>query len=317
MAGIKDIAKGRSDLYKVAITDLHVKEGWNSRDYDAPDNQEHIQTLAHSIASEGVKEPLTGWMEDGKIFVENGHMRRLAVIWGHENIEGFPTDMLVPIQISPKEASDVDRLLSQITRNSGKTLSPLEMANLFEKLKAADSELTDADIARRCGISRVYVGQLLNLSKQPKSVTKFVRSGEVSPTLAIEVVNKAKGNSKKAAELLKLAVDAAKAVGKTRATPKHVRSATGEDVGTVRKAKDEAPKKSEPKPADEPRKSQFKVMQEVRTIVEQASVERDSETDEVLIVLSDEKWQELSKLLDLEVKPKGEEVETADDDTGI
>jgi len=69
MASIKQIAKGRSDLYRVSINDLAVKEGWNSRILDDPENIEHIDMLAKSIAEEGVKQPLTVYMEDGKLYI--------------------------------------------------------------------------------------------------------------------------------------------------------------------------------------------------------------------------------------------------------
>lgn len=306
MAGIKDIAKGRADVYKLTVADLNVKEGWNSREYDTAENQEHISVLAHSIASEGVKEPLTGWMEDGKVYVENGHMRRLAMIHAIENLDLDP-ETTFPIQISPRESSQADRLLSQITRNSGKPLAPLEMASLFEKLKAVDPEMTNEDIARRAGVTRVHVGNLIELAKMPKAVTKLVRNNSVSASLAIDVITKAKGNPEKVKNLLTLAVEAARLSGKSRATAKHVKQVEKEAEPTEtpeQTTEKAAAKLADPVPASNG-KSSFKIMAEVRTIIENATHERDESDEAILLVISPEDYAELHKLLDLE---KGKEL---------
>lgn len=312
MPGIKEISVGRSDLYKVKFHDLHIKDGWNSRDYDAPENVEHVKTLAASIAAEGVKEPLAGWMEDGKIFVENGHMRHRAIAYAIEHLELNGEELQIPIQITPKDLTDADRLLSQITRNSGKSLAPLEMAALFEKLKKADPEMTDAEIARRAGITRVYVGSLIELAKQPKSVTKYVRSGEVAATLAIDVIKKAKGNPKKAAELLKLAVEAAKAIGKTRATAKHLPKAAGEEDN--KKPNEPAGKDNGGGEGNEggeeaaPRKkSALSQLDDVKALVNEATVEEDG--DDVLVVFTKDEYAKFAALLGL--KTLGEKIDDA------
>lgn len=318
MPGIKDIATGRSDLYKVRFHDLHVKDGWNSRDYDAPENIEHVKTLAASIAAEGVKEPLAGWMEDGKIFIENGHMRHRAVAYAIEHLEVNGDELQIPIQITPKDLSDADRLLSQITRNSGKSLAPLEMAALFEKLKAADETMTDAEIARRAGITRVYVGSLVELAKQPKSVTKFVRSGEVSATLAIDVIKKAKGNPKKAAELLKLAVEAAKAIGKTRATAKHLPKGEEETKPKGTSAEGgsgeggEGGEGGSESEAPARKKSALTTLDEVKALVEEATVEEDN--DDILVVFTKEEYAKFAALLGL--KTIGQKLDDAANEGG-
>ena len=294
MAGIKDIAKGRSDVFRVRPADLHIKEGWNSREDDDPDNQKHIDQLARSIAAEGVKEPLTGYMEDGKLYIENGHCRHAAALKAISEYEADP-EMLVPVRMSDKEATEADRVLSQIIRNSGKPLSPMELASVFKRLRSLD--LSDGEIARRTGFTRVYVGQLMALSEQPKTVTNLVRDGSVSATLAIEVMKKNDGDGKKTAAALKDAVKTAKAAGKTRATKKHVKD-DGEGV----------PKAEKPNAIEGGKKmSSTQLIAEVRSLVEASTVSFDDTEEHTTIYLGPADYDRLADLLDLTVRRPSED----------
>ncbi len=219
MATIKELAKGRRDLYQVSVHDLHVKDGWNSRDESDPANAAHIDDLARSIAREGVKEALTVYMENGTMFVEHGHMRRLGTLRAIDLYGAAPT-ITVPVQFGNKDATEADRVSSQIIRNSGKPFSPLEMGTVFAKLTTLGK--TDKEIAEIAGVSRAYVGQLAMLMAAPKAIHDLVRSGSVSATLAIETLKDCEGDGKEAAKRLKEAVKTAKAAGKDRATKKHL-----------------------------------------------------------------------------------------------
>lgn len=240
MAGIKDIAKGRSDLYRVVVNDLHVKEGWNSRDEGDRANVEHIEALAQSIATVGVKEPLTANLEDGKLVIENGHCRRAAVLLAIEKYKADP-EMLIPVRMGDRDASEGDRILSQIIRNSGKPLSPLETASVYKKLH--DLGLSNGEIAKKAGVSRVYVGQLLDLIAMPEKVLAPVRKGEISSTLAIQIMKDNNNDHIETARAIREAVGTAKAAGKDRATKKHVKKAEEAPAPAKPvKAKDAAPK---------------------------------------------------------------------------
>ncbi|MDQ0317750.1 ParB/RepB/Spo0J family partition protein [Amorphus orientalis] len=231
MAGIKDIAKGRSDLFRVHTSDLHIKEGWNSRDFDDPENKEHVDKLAQSIAAVGVKQPLTAYLEGGKLYIEDGESRFRGALRAIEEYEADP-DMLLSVRMSDKEASDADRVLSQIVRNSGKPFSPLETATVYKRLK--ELGLSDSEIARQTGVSRVYVAQLVGLADMRDEIKDLVRKGRISATLAIETVQGCGGDEDAALKVLRDAVAAANEAGKERATAKHVRSAKeprGSDEG--------------------------------------------------------------------------------------
>ena len=77
---IKDVASGRSDLYRLDPKIIQIKEGWNSREATDPANSSHIAELANSIREVGVKKPLVCYMENDIVYVTDGHCRLQAVM---------------------------------------------------------------------------------------------------------------------------------------------------------------------------------------------------------------------------------------------
>lgn len=317
MASVKAIAKGRSDVYMVRPDQLTVKEGWNGRDPDHPENVAHIDALAQSIAAEGVKEPLAVYAEGDFIYIENGHMRHAASLKAISDYGADP-ELLIPVRTTPKEASEADRIMSQLTRNSGRALMPLEMAGVFQRLQALG--LSDAEIGRRSGLSRVYIGQLIELSKMPKAVTNPVREGTVSATLAIQTMKRFDGDSKKTATAIKDAINLAKTLGKSKATSKDVKKAAaakGEALPAEKKKDREANANGEAKAAPKTnerveRKSGLTILSEVRTAFETASYEHVTETEEphVNVSFTMGQFRDLVGNLDLEAYRKVFELKT-------
>ena len=211
---IKDISNGRTDVYKLSPADLHVKEGWNTRDLSTPENVEHIEQLSKSISEIGVKEPLKVVWEGNKAYITNGHCRfeaiKLAIKSGAE-IKS------VPVLVEDRHANEADRIFTQIASNSGKPFTQLEQAKVFKKL--LDLGWQQNEIASKSGMSGGRVSQILELLTLPESVKTMVAKGEVSASMAMQTV-KAEGD--KATKTLGAAVEAAKSEGKTRALPKHV-----------------------------------------------------------------------------------------------
>ena len=70
---IKDVAAGRSDLYRVDPKLIQIKDGWNSRESNDPANANHVAELAASIKEVGVKKPLVCYMENDVVYVTDGH----------------------------------------------------------------------------------------------------------------------------------------------------------------------------------------------------------------------------------------------------
>ncbi|TPI86393.1 hypothetical protein [Mesorhizobium sp. B2-8-9] len=218
MEGIKGVAVGRSDTYRLAPADIHVKDGWNCRTENFnPDDPDDL-ALAQSIAEVGVKANLTVYWLDGKAFVSDGHRRLFATQYAIEHL-GAEIKSL-PVQTEDRYASEADRVFSQIVRNSGKPLRPIEQAKVFKRL--VDLGWTESDIAQKSGLTRQWVVDLLNLQAAPETMTRMVRDGSVSATLAVNALKQSAGDAAEATSKLTQAVETARAEGKTRATAKHM-----------------------------------------------------------------------------------------------
>jgi len=226
--GLASISEGRSDIHRIAPHNIHVKSGWNSRDFKDPSNIEHVEMLAKSIAEVGVKEPLTVNWEDGKAWLEDGECRLRATLYA---IEFLKADIkTIPCKVGERYANEPDRLFNQHLRNSGKPFSILENAKLYKRL--LDMGWNQGDIAKRAGVSAARISQVLDYNTLPEGVKTMVHNGQVAPSTAMAVV-KAEGTAAEAA--LKQGIAVAQAEGKTKVMQRHVGEATG-GVPKVNKA---------------------------------------------------------------------------------
>lgn len=217
---IKTVATGRSDVYRLPPELILIKEDWNSRNDNDPENEAHIEALTTSIMEVGVKQPLTVYQDDGKFYVSDGHCRIKAVM---RAIERGAEIKSVPVMTEERYSSEADRVFSQIVRNGGKPLAPIEQGRVFKKLLGFG--WTVADIAKRSGINAQWVREILELQASAVEIQEMVSTGRISSTLAIQTL---RTDGDGAVEVLTDAVKTAEAQGRTRATKKHV-------AGTVSK----------------------------------------------------------------------------------
>lgn len=217
--GIAGIAEGRTDLFRMDPKNIVVREGWNSRDFDDPENQAHVEALAASISEVGVKEPLSGYLEDDKFVLTNGESRYRAVMLLLSRGVEVKT---VPVMPEPRHASEADHIASQFIRNSGRPFTPMENAKLFTRL--LDLGWTEKDISSRTGMTIERVQQIAKLNAVPESVKHYVRKGSISPTLVQRIQAKAKNAAEIEAQVEE-AIATATAEGKTKATPRHAPTA--------------------------------------------------------------------------------------------
>ncbi|ERP95718.1 hypothetical protein Q669_29560 [Labrenzia sp. C1B10] len=296
MASIKKIMQGRSDVYRVSPSDLSVKEGWNGRDMDDPENKAHIRQLAESIAEVGVKEALTIYSEGEDFFIENGHCRHAAALMAIAEF-GADKDMTVPVKMSNAKATDAERILSQIILNSGKQLSPLEQGRVYERLLEAG--MTSTNIGKQAGVSRVYVNDLVRLAQCPKPLTSLVREGKVSATLAIQMLKDNEGDPKQALKDLKDGLKEAKRAGSEKVTRKHVKKAKGEGSGEPNETASASPAETPaPAPAEPKKPSKVELVQSILK-KGYGSAEKAEETGDVTVTFSEDDWKSLVELLDL------------------
>lgn len=230
--GIKGLTSGRSDTFRLNPYLIKVEKGWNSRDFSTPENQEHVDNLARSIAEIGVKEPLTVFWKNNAPVLTDGESRLRATL---RAIEVYGAEIVsIPVKTEDKGASEADRVMSQIVRNSGKPLTVFEQAKVFKRLVGFGWDVND--IARKAGCSSARVNQLLELIAAPEAIHKMVTEGRVSATLAWQAV-KAASSDEEAVETLEKAVENANEQGRARATAKDVEAGATPRVSFKREMK--------------------------------------------------------------------------------
>lgn len=274
---IKDVASGRSDLYRLDPKIIQIKEGWNSREANDPANASHVAELAASIKEIGVKKPLVCYMEDEIVYVTDGHCRLQAVM---HLIESGVEIKTVPVMVEDRFANEADRIFSQIVHNQGKQLTSLEQAKVFKRL--VDLGWAQKDIAAKAGMTGGRVSQLLELNTLPVILQKYIIEGKASANMVLTTYKKHKCNIDETILELNGAVKVAEEAGRKRALPKD----TGEGGEGGSKGDGKGSKNS--------------LKKHLKAMVEKAYAEEriDDTENMVTMSISEGDWAELMEMID-------------------
>jgi ParB family transcriptional regulator, chromosome partitioning protein len=218
--GIKAIAEGKKDQFRVNPFALHVKDGLNARDFSQPENIAHVADLSASIAVHGVKKAIEVYLEDGRLVISDGESRLRATLLAIQNGAEIKT---VPVVMGERFDNEASRIVNQIVCNSGKRFNALEQGKVFARLAAFG--WTIPEIAHKTSIEPAVVTRWLELQAAPEAVLGLVRQGKVAPTEAWRVL-KASDSDAEAVDTLTNAVADAVQSGRAKATAKNVRKAT-------------------------------------------------------------------------------------------
>jgi len=210
---IKKMAAGRRDLFLLAPELIQEDPAWNVRQ-DNAELQSHIRTLANSIKEIGVQQPLTVFMKGESVTVTDGHCRLMAVKLA---ISEGAEIKAIPVRTEERFSNEADRVLSMLTRNSGRPLSIPEQAEVIKRLLSFG--WTESEIARKTGSSQQHINTVIHYISSTVEVQQMVKAGDVSATMAVQQVRR---NGDEAVGVLKGAVAVARKEGKKRATAKHL-----------------------------------------------------------------------------------------------
>ncbi|AWR69428.1 MULTISPECIES: hypothetical protein [Enterobacter cloacae complex] len=193
----------------IALSDIHVREGFNKREDDERTRQAD-DDLFNYLMNGGSVPPLEVIARDeGGVWVVEGHRRRRCYARCAE--AGKPVDR---IHIMPFNGNDVQRLARIMTSNNQLPLSDMEQAAVIQELHNAFNQTT-SEIAKLVNKSVPTVEKLLLLSTANHDVQKEVKSGTVSVDVAVDRV---KEFGEKAGEVLQKDKASAAAKGKKKVT---------------------------------------------------------------------------------------------------
>lgn len=213
--------EGKRDFYAVDPRKLKVDGNYNVRDLSTPEAKAYLEELKASVIANGVRVPLEVRLDGEDLIIVAGHCRHSAVMAAIDAGHEIKT---VPIIPEPKTTNEIERTINLAVSNSGKPLTPMEMAEIVRRLLAFGWQ--KPQIAQRLGWkSEQTVDQYISLLGADAEVQSMVRNGEVSASTAAGVI-KSDGNA--ASETLKRARDHAKKSGKKKITAKSVKAARGQ-----------------------------------------------------------------------------------------
>lgn len=185
---------------------LKVKEGFNAR----PLNPEHVASMSLAWRNGATFPPLDVHVEEGEIFIVDGHHRHAAAL--DAIAQGAE---IKAVDCRQFKGNDADRVAHMLNSASGLPLTPLQLGVQYRKLIGFG--WTEKQIADRRGKTVQHVKDMIQLAEANSDVHQAVNAGLISGTAALKVV---KEHGSKAGAVIREGVEAAKAAGKTKATPK-------------------------------------------------------------------------------------------------
>lgn len=172
----------KSEILWISPKELQVEEGFNVR-YDYG----NIEELSNSIVENGVKVPLRVYekKDSGEKVIIDGHRRFKAI---QKLLKDGYDDFLVPVIVEQNAANEEERVLGMIIYNEGKTLTMLEEAEVYRRLK--NFGWSPSEISRRVGKSITHINNCFVLLGASKKIQQQVKDNKISASSVIEALKK-------------------------------------------------------------------------------------------------------------------------------
>jgi len=193
----------------IRLDDIHIKEGFNPRDYNSPECKESDETLfQHLMAGGSVPSLEVKALDSGGVWIVEGHRRYRQFKRCRD--AGQPIEWISIVQF---KGSDFEAQAHVMNSNNQLKLKPLEMAINLRRMEAFNVSI--GEIAAQVRLSVPTVEKLLALSVADHAVQQSVKNNEVSVEVALARVEEF---GSRAAEVLEQDKAKAAAQGKKKVT---------------------------------------------------------------------------------------------------
>lgn len=208
---LRDLKVSARDLLMIDPKDIHIEEGHNPRNYNLPENRQHLDELKESIRENGTQVPLLVRFDPGtkQAMLVDGECRLRANL---ELIAEGLEIVAVPV-VGVSGGNEAERLIIALTANTGKPLSKWESGTAFVRLQKFGWDIPK--IAKRMGYSERFVTEAIELSDAPEAVKTLLSEQAITPSLALSEL---RTNGAAAVETLKEKAREAQSKGKKTAT---------------------------------------------------------------------------------------------------
>jgi ParB/RepB/Spo0J family partition protein len=192
----ENFAISSKESYKIPIDSLLIRDGFNKR--RVYEDMESVVEWIKVNTNDGIVEldppPMVDVLEDGRIFILRGHRRFKGIQMAIS--EGLKVNAVVCTPT--KELTELDRMADVYTSNMHQSkLKPLEQAEVCFDLKQNFS-LSHEAIAKKIGVSRQTVDNLLILASAGDATKQEILNGNLGVSEAIKYIRSLKKADKEA-----------------------------------------------------------------------------------------------------------------------
>lgn len=185
---------------------LKVEEGYNIRE------NLNLEELKAQIRENGVTKVMSVRQDGDNLFIVEGHRRHAACLeLISEGVE------IVGVPVRAVRLSNEERVVDLIISNDGMPLKMHEQGAAYLRLEAFG--WTVDKIAQKVGKTPAHISNCLKLARMPKEVRDQINAGMLSPSIALDLSRKEKGETA-FIQKVETAVTQAKEEGKKKVTAK-------------------------------------------------------------------------------------------------
>ena len=174
--GIKAIASGRKDIYRIDPRLLNIEDGFNARiDYSGGEE------LREFIRQNGVPGIYKIYTKNEKYYIKDGHRRQREVLALIE--EGLE---IKTVDCVHEKETDEERVFGLLSSNEGKPFSQREKGIIY--LRLMNYGWSQTEIAAKIGKSQSLVSNAILLARAPKKVQKLMDSNLVPDSTVLSAM---------------------------------------------------------------------------------------------------------------------------------
>jgi hypothetical protein len=210
-----------SDTGFISVNDIVIVPGFNSRNFNLPENRAHLDDLkAKIVAYGGIHTPIKVAFDNGTKTVEliGGECRYRAVKELNEEAGEEKYLILAASVPRSKVQSEADRIELSLSDNSGKPFSQWEIGTDYEKLRVLGRGV--AYIATKYNLSERYVRDAIDLADASDDIKIALSKGEITVAVALKAIRNSGSN---AGQVIAAQVATAKAAGTGKVIAKYTK----------------------------------------------------------------------------------------------
>lgn len=175
------ITKG-DDGFTIHVALIDEEEGYNPRNYERPDIAETVTILAERYAGGMHVDPPTVVVRNGKVFVREGHTRRMG--W-RKGIAEMGAN-IKRISVIKFKGSALDEAMIPLTSNQKNDLTPLEKAEMIRRGIEQHGQ-TVKEMAKAVSMSENHIRNHLKYLELPADMQQLMTDDRIAPDLALEL----------------------------------------------------------------------------------------------------------------------------------